>query len=574
VRRILIFAAAAALAGLTFGPVAAAQPRLDRLIDRYMARAGDRDALLGAALGVPVGDPGRLPDWSPQRLGAIAAEERQDQLDLRGLRRQAFSPQAQTDAAILQERLAANLQQQVCRTELWDVSHVSGWPALFTALAASQPVGTPAARAAALARWSGLPDFVDVDIANLRRGLDLGYSAPRPVVERVIRQVDGLAAAPAAASPYASPALRDDDPAFRAAFLTTVTDRVQPALKRYGAFLKNEYLPRARATLAVADLPDGRACYRALLRANTTLDRDPAKGFAAGQRAVAANRQAVMALGGKLFGLADFNAIVARSRARPEDHFQSQAELLAYTRAVLAKAKAVTRTLVEILPDQDVAVEPEAPFEEAAGAGSHYVPNPDPAKPGVFRLQMKNWATQTRADAAITAVHEAWPGHHLQIALARQLRPASAFERLAFNAAYVEGWGRTAEAFGETAGIYDSEDAAILRRVWPARGMVLDPGLHIMGWSRDQAVAYILASGKFSPGEAEDLVDRVAAMPGQLAAYDTGALEIERLRREAQARLGARFDLRGFNGAVLDEGVVPLERLRERVAAWVAAQAR
>ena len=264
-----------------------------------MERAGDRDALLGAALGVAVGDPARLPDWSPSRLGQIAAAEARDQAVLRRLDQRAFSPQEKTDAAILTERPRANLQQQVCRSELWDVSHVSGWPAVFAGLAASQPVGEPAARVAALARWGSLPGFVDVDIANLRRGLTLGYSAPRPVVERVIRQVDALSAA-AVASPYASPAARDTDPAFKAAFLATVSEQVLPALRRYGDFLKQEYLPRARTTLAVADLPDGRACYRALLRVNTTLDRDPAVGFATGEREVA-NRDAVVALGRKLW---------------------------------------------------------------------------------------------------------------------------------------------------------------------------------------------------------------------------------------------------------------------------------
>ena len=263
---------------------------------------------------------------------------------------------------------------------------------------------------------------------------------------------------------------------------------------------------------------------------------------------------------------------MARSRARPEDHFQSEAELLDYSRAVVSRARQASQALVTALPAQPLVVEPEAPFEEAAAVSSHYTPNPDPNQLAVFRLQTKNWATQTRADAAVTAVHEAWPGHHLQIALARQLGPASAFERLAFNAAYVEGWGRTAEAYGETSGIYGNEDAAILRRVWPARGMVLDPGLHVMGWTRPQAVAYILESGASAAAEAEDLVDRVAAMPGQLASYDTGALEIARLRAAAQTKLGKRFDLREFNSAVLDQGIVPLVRLREQVTAWTEAR--
>jgi uncharacterized protein (DUF885 family) len=169
-------------------------------------------------------------------------------------------------------------------------------------------------------------------------------------------------------------------------------------------------------------------------------------------------------------------------------------------------------------------------------------------------------------------VHEAWPGHHLQIALARQLQPDTPLSQLSFNAAYIEGWARTAEALGEEAGMYDSDDALILRRAWPARGMVVDPGLHAMKWTRQQAVDYIVASGRFDAKQADDTVDRIAVLPGQLTAYDSGGLEFKALRAEAQAALGARFDLRRFNTAAIEEGVVPLGELRAHVLAWIKSQ--
>ena len=141
------------------------------------------------------------------------------------------------------------------------------------------------------------------------------------------------------------------------------------------------------------------------------------------------------------------------------------------------------------------------------------------------------------------------------------------------NSAYIEGWARYAEAMAEEAGIYDSKDALILRRVWPARGMVVDPGLHAFHWTRQQAIDYLIASGRFTAKSADDAVDRIAVIPGQLTSYDSGGLEIKALRQEAQSKLGDRFDLRQFNRTVLEEGVVPLSELRVHVEDWIAAQA-
>jgi uncharacterized protein (DUF885 family) len=222
------------------------------------------------------------------------------------------------------------------------------------------------------------------------------------------------------------------------------------------------------------------------------------------------------------------------------------------------------------MPQQDAVVEPQHDFEEQAGVSSHYEPNPDVTKPGIYRIQLGNWATQTRGQASITVVHESWPGHHLQIALARELIPDATIFKIAFNSAYIEGWARYAEMMAEEAGIYDGDDARITRRIWPARGMVVDPGLHALGWSRQQAVDYLVSTGRFTAKTADDMVDRIAVMPGQLTSYDSGGLEIKALRAEAMAALGEKFNLAAFNRTVLEMGVLPLSALRAHVEAWIA----
>jgi uncharacterized protein (DUF885 family) len=148
----------------------------------------------------------------------------------------------------------------------------------------------------------------------------------------------------------------------------------------------------------------------------------------------------------------------------------------------------------------------------------------------------------------------------------------SPITKLTFNSGYVEGWARYSEALAEEAGMYRIPYALITRRLWPARGMVIDPGLHVMGWSRQQVIDFMVESGRFSAAEADDAVDRFAIQPGQVTAYDSGGLEIMALRREAEAALGARFDIRQFHQRVLENGAIPLTALRANISAWIAAQ--
>ncbi|MGH6691023.1 MAG: DUF885 family protein, partial [Gammaproteobacteria bacterium] len=167
-----------------------------------------------------------------------------------------------TTYGILRAELEGRVAQRVCRYELWQLSTSGGWQTRYPSLARSQPVGTTAYREQALTRWRGLPRYIETDAANLRAGLRQEYAAPRPVVEGVIRQLDGLLAARPDSSPFASPAQRDSTPAFRRAFIAVVRDRINPAVRRYRDFLAREYLPRARASIAVSAIPDGSACYR------------------------------------------------------------------------------------------------------------------------------------------------------------------------------------------------------------------------------------------------------------------------------------------------------------------------
>lgn len=554
-------------------PAADAVATVNALADRYVDAVLDFDPTVTYFTGVPVAAHDRLPRNSAAEIAAFEAQE--DEL-LAGLARVDASllrgtPNAVT-YAVLRENLESGKQLRVCRRERWSVSHMNGWLSGLAEAAQAQPVASVQERREAVARWSALGSYVDNDIVNLRQGLATGYSAPKSVVDRVLKQLDGMIAGKPEALPFNSPATRSDDAGFKTELAGVMRTTVLPALTRYRDFLRDEYRAKARDSVALSALPDGEACYAALLRNSTTLTRSPRAVYELGQKTVADNEAIVADLGQRLFGTRDIATIIAKVEKEPKNHYASEKALLDESRAGLDRARELSAPLFARMPKQPAIIEPFPEYQRGTGVSSHYIPSTDPAKPGEYRIQLENWKTETRGSAEITLVHETWPGHHLQIALANELPAPHRIAKLGFNSAYLEGWGRYSERLAEEAGIYRTDYAKISRRIWPARGMVADPGLHLFGWTRQQTIDYLAATGRFGRAGAEDLIDRMAVMPAQLTSYDSGGLEIFALREQAERELGTKFDLREFHGIVIDSGVVPLALLRENVETWIAAK--
>lgn len=542
------------------------------LADRYVAAVIDFDPTVTYMTGVPVPSHDRLPRNSADEIAAIGVVEDELLAELAKVDGAALrGTPAATTYAVLRESLEASRGLRVCHQERWSLSHMGGWQLGFAEVADNQPIDTPEARAEAIKRWSSLPAYIDNDIANLRQGLATGYAVPKSVLARVLKQFDGMIAAKTEDSPFFSPGKRSDDKEFKAEMKKVVNEQIKPALKKYRDFLNKEYKPKARDTLALSALPDGAACYQAQLRYFTTLDRTPQQVFDLGKQTVEANEATVADLGEKLFKTRNIKSIIAKVDKAKDNHFKSEKELLDVSRGGLERAKELSSALFDTMPAQPAVVEPMPAYQRGSGISAHYIPSADTSKPGEYRIPLETWKKETRGGAEITLVHETWPGHHLQIAIANGLPARHLINKLSFNSAYIEGWGRYSERIAEEAGIYQTEYAKISRRIWPARGMVVDPGIHMFGWTRKQAVDYIIATGRFDPTTAEATVDRIAVMPGQLTSYDSGGLEIFALRTMAEERLGDKFDVKQFHARILENGVLPLAALRENVEAWIVA---
>jgi uncharacterized protein (DUF885 family) len=390
-------------------------------------------------------------------------------------------------------------------------------------------------------------------------------------VELVIEQLDELLAMAPDKLPFASPAQRDEDPGFRARWGTLIAEQVRPAIERYRDYLRNDYLPAARTTLSLADLPEGDRCYAATLRLYTTLEDPPQKVFESGQRALAAREAKLRELGQKVFGTSDLAEIRQRLRTDRSNDFGSRDEAQAVIRQAVERAKGVVPQWFGRVPKAGVVIEPLPAYQEKGGF-SQYVPgSEDGSRPGIYKINLVETEGTPRGASLVTAFHEAYPGHHLQIALAQERPAAHPLTRLLGSAGFAEGWGRYAETLADEMGLYETDRNRLSYVSGMPTGMIVDPGIHAMGWTREQAIEYAMSKqASMTRAAAERYVDRIAVLPGQMATYGVGEQEILALREEARQALGDRFDIREFHDRVLENGTVTLGMLRGRIERWIA----
>jgi uncharacterized protein (DUF885 family) len=529
-----------------------------------------------------------VPETANDRLGdnSLAAtrawEKREDKwLDqVQGIDPASLKdPSDEATYGVLRETLEASRQSRVCHAEYWPVNQQSGLQIYLPVLAQLQPLGTAEHRAAALTRWHAMPKYIDTEIASLREGLRQGYTLPRANVVAVREQLDDILKSPAEESPLAGLGQRDSASGFSASVNTIVGHEVTPALRRYRDFLATEYIPRAREATAITALPRGDECYRARVRAYTTVDLDANAVHQLGLDEMSRIESDIRQIGERSFGTSDVPALIERLRTDPQYRFKSRDEIIRSAGAAVARAKAAIPRWFGRLPKADFILDPCKPFEEKSGCPNSYVPGtPDGSRPGRWRINAGNPTEMPKASMEGTAFHEGIPGHHLQIALAQERPDAHPITRYLFFSGFGEGWALYAERLADEMGLYSSD----LDRVGDLGGgqalraarLVVDPGLHVLGWSRQRAIDYMVAHIPESRAYIESEVDRYIADPGQATAYMVGRIEIERLRDEAKNRLGSRFDIREFHDRVLEAGSIPLSLLRTRIESWIDEKSR
>jgi len=462
--------------------------------------------------------------------------------------------------------------------ELRAVDQISGPQTMLVQLAQFQPADTPERLEAYLARLRAYGPYMDAHVEIIHEGRASGRTAARIVAERTIEQLHRLLAIPLdqALVPAMSKVASETD---RERVREVVRDVVYPADRRYLEALEGEYLAATRELPGLVSAPGGEALYRHAIRRWTTLGLSPQEVHQVGLDELAAlhaERAAITREAG--FG-DDVHAYRRALAEDPANQAPSQAALVARATEDIERAAAVAPTMFGRLPRAACEVRPVEEFKERDAPFAYYFPpNLDASRPGTYYVNTYDLPSRTFSKLAATTFHEAIPGHHFQLSLEMEHPSLNAFRRLGsrlVGSAFVEGWGLYSERLADELGLYRSpaERFGMLdAQAWRASRLIVDSGMHGLGWTRQQSIDWLLDTG-LSMTDAVIETDRYIGWPGQALSYMIGMREIRRLRQELEARDGARFDLKAFHDALLGHGSLPLATLARELPTWVAAPA-
>lgn len=456
------------------------------------------------------------------------------------------------------------------------ISHMGGVQTRLADLPLSVPFETVRHYEDYISRLRQIPRMFTETAEVLRAGLKDGLMPPKYLLEKVPAQCDGIVKE----NPFVLPLKKfpadfseADRQRLTGELTRAVDEAVLPAYRAFAAFVRDEYAPKGRTDISVASLPDGARRYAEAVKAATTIEITPAAvhelGLSEVKRITAAMAELAKAQG--FPDLAAFRQSIQKDpKWKPKDEAQIVADFKRYIDAMQPKLP----SLFGLLPKAPVTVEGIPPFD--AGAATHYVRGtPDGKRAGRVVVAVADPTRRSLVNDEAVAYHEGVPGHHMQLSIAQELTGLPRFRQFGGGfTAYTEGWALYSEELGKEVGLYRdpvSDYGRLNSELFRAVRLVVDTGLHIKGWSRDQVLAY-MRDNDVNEVVAQAETDRYIARPGQALAYKMGQLKIRELRERAKKELGARFDLKAFHDEVLSGGALPLDLLEERIDAWIAAR--
>ncbi len=446
-----------------------------------------------------------------------------------------------------------------------------------------QTIRTPEDGQALVERYRGIGRYFDALRANLREAAADGKVAVVKPVERMLDILRGLEALPPRDWKLAAPASGElegwseaDRERFRAALMEQVREVAIPGFRRYRETVEQDILPNARPDdqPGILHLPGGADAYRTAIRVHTTLDLSPEEIHATGLAEIERIDAEFVELGGRVLGTTDLESTLAALRDDPRLRFSTADEVFETAKRSLARAQSAVTDWFGRIPSAACVVMPVPSHSEVHQTIAYYSwPALDGSRPGRYYINLHAPETRPRYEAEALAFHEAVPGHHLQIAVAQELPGLPAFQRMLGSTAFAEGWGLYTERLSDEMGLYSSDMdrfGILSYDAWRAGRLVVDTGIHALGWTRQQAIDFLAGHSALGGNNIANEVDRYIVWPGQALAYKVGQLEILRLRADATARLDGAFDIKAFHDVVLGSGAVSLPVLRSIVEDWVS----
>ncbi len=543
----------------------------------------------GTLFGVP-GFDDRLTDLSPQAVARRKAHAKAVIAELGRFDPKSLSTQDRISRELALESLTMRAREDAFYGDLpfggdddgWmPVSSMNGPQQLLALLARAASFRTAADYEHYLKRLGAVPLLLEQERAQMQAGMRSGWMPPRAAMLLVPDMFTVFAAGDITATPLWLPFAHfpDDVSAADRTRLTeaarrVLSERVHPAFAEFKRFLEGTYLPASRDDLAASKLPGGAAYYALKVRENTTLPLDPLEIHETGKREVARIRKAMDEVIASTGFKATFPEFLEFIRTDPRFFFKTpEARLMAY-RDIAKRADAELPKLFAELPRLPYGIRAMEAYE--GDNSDHYTPGAlDGTRAGFFEANVNNLEKRPSHEMESTLLHEAVPGHHLQNARAQELTGLPTFRRAVWYVGYGEGWALYSESLGYEMGFYKdpySRFGALSAEMLRACRLVVDTGLHSLGWTRDQAIRYLADNSGVHPDYAAAEIDRYIVWPGQALGYKVGELKIKALRAKAKAALGDRFDLRRFHNAVLDDGALPLTVLEARIDEWIARE--
>jgi uncharacterized protein (DUF885 family) len=484
---------------------------------------------------------------------------------------------------LLARQLREDIAEYEFQSHLTPITHRSGFHVEFPELRREVPLVTTKDFENYIARLRAFDEFAAGHIELLRAGIKAEKTLPaeimggwEPTAETHI--VDdperSLLFEPLQKLPASVP--ESEHQRLRDAARTAISEGVVPGYRRFREFMRDEYVPAARGSISASALPDGRDFYRFRVRRFTTLDITPEEVHQLGLSEVKRIRGEMDEIIRKVKFDGDFAAFVEYLRTEPKFYAETPDGLMQEAAAILKKIDGELPLLFGKLPRMPYGLRPVPDYIAPRTTSAYYQrPTGDGTRAGFFYLNTYNLKSRPLFALEALALHEAVPGHHLQLALQQELDDLPKFRRFSDCTAFIEGWALYAERLGLESGFYTdpySEFGRLSMEMWRACRLVVDTGIHWFDWSRPKAIAFMQENSAQSLHNIEAEVDRYIGWPGQALAYKMGELKIRELRERAEKELGERFDVRAFHDAVLDGGAIPLETLEQRIDAWIEDQ--
>jgi uncharacterized protein (DUF885 family) len=578
----LMWAASRAFAAPTGTPA----EQLNTIADAYFEKKLQLSPIFATYIGDPRYNDRIENPASPAYVAQEKSVAKQCLVDTKGIELRSLDAQSRITYDVLVDECALTLRGLSFPGLLLPIDQMNSIASTFAVFGSgesAQPFKTAKDYTDFINRAHSFVDWVNQSIVSMREGMQRGVTQPRVAMVKVVPQLRAIGVEKAEDSIFwgairSMPASVQEPDRGRIIqeYRAVIAGQVLPAYRRFADFIEHDYLPKARTSTSWSDLPNGADWYRLLVRVQTTTNMSPAEIHELGLREVARIRSEMEAVKTQVGFQGDLHAFFKHLQDDPQFHYTQPEDLLAGFKELKTRVHSLLPKLFKDFPRADYEIRAIEPFRAESSAGGFYEPpSEDATRPGIFYVNTFNLKAQPKYGMETLLLHEAEPGHHFQIAIQFELKDIPRFRRFESYTAYQEGWALYSESIGKQLGMFTDPYqwyGRLSDEMLRAMRLVVDTGLHSKGWSREQAIAYMLDNSSMAESDVTSEVERYIVNPGQALGYKVGQLRITQMRANAEKALGSKFDVKEFHSVILRDGPLPMDVLEKKVNRWIAAR--